>query len=202
MKQKLAALTLALFGWQLQGRPPTEKKFLLIGAPHTSNWDFPLALLALSALGLRFSWIGKHTLFKGLTGQFFRAIGGIPVNRKKRNSFLEGIVAAFQARNEFALALAPEGTRSHQDHWKAGFYHIAVEANVPICLGFIDYSLKTVGLGPTLHPTNDIRADFSSIREFYQDKTGKYPEKQSSIVLRAKEIALFQKKYPTPPPKT
>lgn len=200
MRQKLAAFMLTLFGWQLQGHTPAEKKILIIGAPHTSNWDFPLALLALAALGLRFSWVGKHTLFTGVAGRLLRNIGGIPVNRKSRHSFLNGMVEAFRSRDTLTLALAPEGTRSYQDHWKAGFYHIAVEADIAICLGFVDYAAKTVGLGPTLRPTKDIEEDFASIRAFYQDKTGKYPERQSMIVLRTKELALFQKKYPAQPP--
>lgn len=200
MIKKLALVILRIFGWKIYGQPPAENKLLIIGAPHTSNWDFPLALLALSALGLKFCWVGKHSLFKGIAGRFFTAIGGVPVNRKSRNSFLESTVEAFRLRDELTLALAPEGTRSRQDHWKAGFYSISVEADVPICFGFVDYATKTVGLGPTLHPTKDIQADFAVIKEFYRDKTGKYPGKQSSIALRAKEIDLLQKKYPTTPP--
>lgn len=199
MKQKLAAFILTLFGWKTHGGPPAEKKYLIIGAPHTSNWDFPLALLALSALGLRFSWVGKHTLFKGVAGRFLTAIGGIPVNRRSRNSFLEDMVEAFKGRDELVLAIAPEGTRSHQDHWKAGFYHIAIAADIPVCLGFVDYPAKTVGLGPTLYLSRDIVSDFSAIRDFYYNKTGRYPEKQSAIMLRPKEIALFQKKHSVPP---
>ncbi|MFW2366922.1 MAG: 1-acyl-sn-glycerol-3-phosphate acyltransferase, partial [Desulforhopalus sp.] len=98
MRQKLANIILHFLGWKIQGSPPAEKKYIIIGAPHTSNWDFPLALLALSALGLRFFWVGKHTLFKGVAGNIFTAIGGIPVNRRSRNSFLEDMVKAFKGR--------------------------------------------------------------------------------------------------------
>lgn len=196
MLQTLSKSTLSVFGWQLADNVPGDKKLLIIGAPHTSNWDFPLSLLALSALGLRFSWIAKHTLFEGFAGPFFRAIGGIPVNRNLRSGFLNQMVNAYGEHEKLTLAIAPEGTRSKTDHWKAGFYHIAVKAQVRICFGFVDYSSKTVGLGPCLMPSRDITHDFEIIKKFYQDKIGKFPDKQSDIRLREKEISLFLKKYP------
>lgn len=195
MIKTLAAFLLLLFGWRLEKNLPDEKKVIIIGAPHTSNWDFPLTLLALSALGLHFSWIGKHTLFKGPFGTVLRAMGGIPVNRQVRDGFISEMVSAFATADQLMLAIAPEGTRSKKDHWKAGFYHIAVKADIKICLGFIDYPSKTIGLGPTLQPTKDIVRDFAMIKTFYQDKTGKYPGLQSTICLREKEITLFQKEY-------
>lgn len=195
MLQILSATLLSLLGWQVEKNIPEDKKIIIIGAPHTSNWDFPLTLLALSSLGLRFSWIGKHTIFKGPFGIFFRKIGGIPVNRKARSGFINEMVSAFSARDQLTLAIAPEGTRSKKDHWKAGFYQIAVKANIKVCLGFIDYPTKTVGLGPTLMPSKDIVGDFKMIQEFYHEKSGRYPENESIICLREKEIALFQKKY-------
>ena len=195
MLQFLSISLLSLLGWHVDKKIPEENKIIIIGAPHTSNWDFPLTLLGLSALGLRFSWIGKHTIFKGPFGIFFRTIGGIPVNRKARSGFIDEMVSAFSARDRLRLAIAPEGTRSKKDHWKAGFYHIAVKANIKVCFGFIDYPTKTIGLGPTLMPTKDIVRDFQVIKEFYQGKSGKYPDKESTISLREKEIALFQKKY-------
>lgn len=198
MTMTLSKFLLFLLGWHLEKNIPDEKKIIIIGAPHTSNWDFPLTLLALSALGLKFSWIGKHTLFKWPVGILFRTIGGIPVNRKVRSVFLNEMVSAFAARDRLTLAIAPEGTRSKKDHWKAGFYNIAVRADIKICFGFIDYPSKTIGLGPTLVPSKDIVRDFEVIKEFYLTKTGKYPLKESTICLREKEIALFQKEYDTP----
>jgi len=195
MLQILSASFLSLFGWHVDKTIPEDSKIIIIGAPHTSNWDFPLTLLGLSAIGLRFSWIGKHTIFKGPLGFIFRKIGGIPVNRKARTNFIDEMVDAFSTRDRLKLAIAPEGTRSKKDHWKAGFYHIAVRANIKICLGYIDYPTKTIGLGPTLKPTRDIVADFEVIKTFYQGKSGKYPEKESTICLREKEIALFEKEY-------
>ena len=193
MLRIISTALLSLFGWRVAGQPPTEKKLVIIGAPHTSNWDFPLALLALSSLGLQFSWVGKHTLFRRPFGKLLIKMGGIPVNRNLRNGFLDGIVQAFADREKLIVAIAPEGTRSRTDHWKAGFYHIAVRAGTPVCLGFIDYPGKAVGLGPIVIPTGDIHHDFAAIKEFYLDKSGKYPQKHSEIQLRKKEISLLQK---------
>ena len=193
MIQTLSHSVLALLGWHLKPQVPVENKIIIIGAPHTSNWDFPMSLLALSALGLRFSWIGKHTMFKGPIGSFFKIIGGIPVNRTVRTGFIDQIVCAFATRNRLILAIAPEGTRSKKDHWKAGFYQIAVRSHVNICLGFIDYPTKTIGLGPVLVPSGDVIADFATIQTFYQDKRGKRPDQESTICLRDKEIALLQR---------
>lgn len=194
MIQNLSLSLLHLFGWHLKRQIPDEDKIIIIGAPHTSNWDFPLTLLALSALGLKFSWIGKHTMFKWPFGNFLKKLGGIPVNRKARNGFIDEMVNAFSAGKKLIVAIAPEGTRSKKDHWKVGFYHIALRAHVNVCLGFIDYPSKTIGLGPVLTPSGDIVSDFGIIRDFYHDKKGRYPHKQSSICIREKEIALLQNK--------
>ncbi|TKB27701.1 glycerol acyltransferase [Desulfopila sp. IMCC35006] len=195
MIQSLSASLLSLLGWHLAPQVPADTKIIIIGAPHTSNWDFPMTLLALSALGLRYSWIGKHTMFKEPFGSFFKKIGGIPVDRKARSGFIDEMVRTFAERDRLVLAIAPEGTRARKDHWKAGFYQIAVQAHVNICLGYIDYPTKTIGLGPVLVPTGDILGDFNVIKAFYQDKKGKYPHKASTICLRDKEIALLQQQH-------
>lgn len=193
MLQFISTSFLSLWGWKATTESAIPEQIVLIGAPHTSNWDFPLTLLGLSSIGIRFSWVAKHTLFKGPAGILFKKIGGIPVNRSVRGGFLSGMVEAFQMNSKLILAIAPEGTRSKTDHWKAGFYHIATKADVGICLGYIDYPSKTIGLGPTLKPTGDMTADFKIIQEFYANKTGRFPEKQSEIRLREKELAIFAK---------
>ncbi len=195
MIQTLSRSLFSLIGWRLEPQVPADKKFIIIGAPHTSNWDFPLTLLALSALGLRFCWIGKHTMFRGPVGSFFKKIGGIPVNRKVRSGFIDEMVRTFAARQRLVLAIAPEGTRAKRDHWKAGFYQIAVQAHVSICLGFIDYPSKTIGLGPVIVPTGNVIEDFAVIKAFYQDKKGKHPDQASTICLRDKEIDLLNQQY-------
>jgi 1-acyl-sn-glycerol-3-phosphate acyltransferase len=167
-----------------------RKKYVIIGAPHTSNWDFPLTLLALSALGLQFCWVGKHTLFRGPLRFLFSSIGGIPVDRGTHSSGLvDDMIALFQARSSMILAIAPEGTRSKKSHWKTGFYHIARAAEVPLALGYIDYGKKEIGVGKWFNPTDIPEDDILIIKTFYAGKTGKFPEKQSDIRIRPKALA-------------
>ena len=181
---------LSFFGWKLEGNLPDSKKYVIIGAPHTSNWDFPLALLALSALGLRFCWVGKHTLFRGPLRFFFSSIGGIPVDRDTHSAGLvDDMIALFQTRERMILAIAPEGTRSKKTHWKTGFYHIARAAEVPLALGYIDYAKKEIGIGKWFNPTDFLEDDIFMIKSFYAGKTGKFPEKQSDIRIRPKALA-------------
>ena len=193
--QRLSASVLALSGWRLSAQLPPNNKIIIIGAPHTSNWDFPMTLLALSALGLRFSWIGKDTMFSGPFGHLLKKIGGIPVNRRVRSGFIDQMVQAFAAHDRMVLAIAPEGTRAKKDSWKSGFYQIAMQAQVSICLGFIDYPQRTIGLGPVIVPTGDVTADFALISTFYQDKKGKNPHQASTVRLRDKDIALLNQQY-------
>lgn len=193
MISKISRRILQLFGWKVVSQRTTYSPCILIGAPHTSNWDFPLTLLAVWALGLRFSWVAKDSLFVGPFGYIFKKMGGIPVDRKVRTGFLKSMVRLFKEKNNLILAIAPEGTRSKTDHWKAGFYNIAVKANIEICLGYIDYPSKTVGLGPLLRPSGDVNSDFLAIGEFYKDKVGRFPEKQSTIKLRDREAVILQR---------
>jgi 1-acyl-sn-glycerol-3-phosphate acyltransferase len=173
-------------GWQLDSRLPPEKKFVIIGAFHTSNWDFPIGILGMWALGLKASWVGKHTLFRGPLGPVFRFMGGIPVDRTVHTGFIQRIAGLYKTRDEMALTIAAEGTRSRTEHWKTGFYFIAVEAGVPIALGYIDYGSKRLGVGATLYPSGDIKHDFATIKAFYQDKTGLRPENQGPVKLPPK----------------
>ncbi|BHH83324.1 lysophospholipid acyltransferase family protein [Desulforhopalus sp. 52FAK] len=184
---------LKIFGWKAVSEDIDYSKCVLIGAPHTSNWDFPLTLLSVWALGLKFSWVAKDTLFIGPVGILLKKLGGIPVDRRLRTGFLKSMVQSFEENPKLILAIAPEGTRSKTDHWKAGFYNIATKAELDICLGYIDYPSKTVGLGPLLKPTGDVEADFIQLRDFYKDKTGRFPEKQSTITLRDRERAILQR---------
>jgi 1-acyl-sn-glycerol-3-phosphate acyltransferase len=185
MLKSVAILLLKLIGWKVTFSLPPRDKYMLVGAPHTSNWDFPLGLLAMSAVGLRFSWVGKHTLFKGLFGPIMRAIGGIPVDRRSGAGFLKKAIDIFESRDQFVLAIAPEGTRSLTKHWKGGFYNIALAGGVPIALGYIDYPGKRIGIEQMFEPSGDIEADFKILQEYYRDKIGKRPEKQGPVSVRA-----------------
>jgi len=186
MLKKISQLVLSALGWQLEAQLPTEKKFVIIGAFHTSNWDFPLGILGLWAMDLKASWVGKHTLFRGPLGPIFKLLGGIPVDRTVHTGFIHRITEQYKTRDEMALTIAAEGTRSKTAHWKTGFYHIAVAAKVPIALGYLDYGKKKLGVGTTLYPCGDIKKDFEIIREFYRDKTGLRPENQGPVALPPK----------------
>lgn len=178
----MARAILRLFGWELTGSFPDLPKYVLVGAPHTSNWDFPLAMLLMFGGGVRFNWIGKNSLFRWPLGSFFRWMGGISVRRERTSNFVGQIVEAFDNSSRLIIAIAPEGTRSMATRWKTGFYYMAVGAKVPIVLGFVDYRRRQVGVGPVVYPSEDIETTFAELRAFYADKTGKYPDKQGQII--------------------
>jgi 1-acyl-sn-glycerol-3-phosphate acyltransferase len=173
-----------MLGWEVHADYPDTEKYVLIAAPHTSNWDFPLGILAGWALKLDVHWMGKHTLFRWPYGWFFRAIGGTPVHRDQALNLIQQMSDLFTHREKLVLALAPEGTRSKTDHWKTGFYHIARAAKAPIVMAYLDYGHKQVGLGGTFYPGDDIEADFEKIRHFYENRQGKHPQKESLIQVR------------------
>ena len=184
MKKLLANLVLASRGWKPEGDRPVAPKFVLIAAPHTSNWDL-LYLLALSAvLDVKVRWMGKHTLFRGPAGPIMRALGGIPIHRHRRENVVEAMAKVFDAHETLALTVPAEGTRSYVTHWKSGFYHIARAAGVPIVMGYLDYPRKRGGFGPELLPTGDVARDMDVVRAFYADKVGKYPDCAGEVRLR------------------
>jgi 1-acyl-sn-glycerol-3-phosphate acyltransferase len=186
--QRLARGTLRLLGWTLVSEAPDLPKYVVIGAPHTTNWDLPIGMLGLIGLGIKPSLVVKHTLLRPPLGWLLRALGSIPIDRSQRRNFVDQVVAAYKEADELVVALTPEGTRSYTPYWKTGFYYIALGADVPIALAFADYPTRRVGLGPTLYPTGDIEADMAVIAEFYADKTGKRPENKSPIRVRPPEI--------------
>jgi 1-acyl-sn-glycerol-3-phosphate acyltransferase len=184
MLRHFARLSLKLAGWRVDDRFPRDDKYVLVVAFHTSNWDFIYGILAKWSLQERLNFVAKHTLFRAPFGYMFRAMGGIPVDRRMRHGFIDKMVEQFSCRDVMKLAILPEGTRSHVKYWKTGFYYIAVQAKVPIALGYFDYANKIVGVGKTFYPSGDIEKDMHVIREFYADKTGKHPQNQGPICLR------------------
>lgn len=182
ISQRLSRAILRLAGWEITGSFPNLPKYVLVGAPHTSNWDFPLAMLLMFASGVRFSWIGKDSLFRWPLAGLFRRLGGIPVKRESSSNFVSQIVEAFERSSHLIIAIAPEGTRSLVKRWKTGFYYMALGAQVPLVLGFADYARRQIGVGPVIYPDNDIETTFAQLRDFYSDKTGKYPHKQGQII--------------------
>jgi 1-acyl-sn-glycerol-3-phosphate acyltransferase len=174
---------LKTFGWRYEGRMPDFPKCVMIAAPHTSNWDFPITMFLAFSLNVKVYWMGKQSIFKKPFGSIMRWLGGIPVDRSKANNVVAGTIEAFQKHKNLVIVVPPEGTRNKVSYWKTGFYHIAFGANVPIVLGFVDYRRKAGGIGPTIIPTGDIEDDMQVICAFYAGVTGKYPEKSSLAAI-------------------
>jgi 1-acyl-sn-glycerol-3-phosphate acyltransferase len=172
-------LILKLRGWKLEGEPPKAPKYVVIAVPHTSNWDFPLALAMAFVYGFDMHWMGKDSLFKGWRGPIMRWMGGIPITRSSSNNVVAQTIDAFNSTESLVIAIPPEGTRSRVDAWKTGFYYIALGANVPIALAFIDYKKKTGGFLSAFHPTGDAEKDIAAMRARYIGITGKYSDKCS-----------------------
>lgn len=172
-----------LLGWKVEGEIPESGRFVLIGAPHTSNWDFTFMLMVSFIYRVRVSWLGKDSLFKKPFGGIMRRLGGIPVYRESRNGVVEQIADLFRESEKMVLVIAPAGTRKKLDHWKSGFYWIAYSAQVPILCGALDYGRKVATLGLTFVPTGDVQGDMERIRAFYAGVQGKYPESASVIKL-------------------
>ena len=176
VRRLFARILIALTGWTPDGIRPEAKKFVLIAAPHTTNWDF-VYLIAFAALfELKISWIGKHTLFRWPFGFLARALGGVPVRRSRSEKMVTAMARTFEEHEELGLVVPAEGTRSHVDYWKSGFYHIAMTAQVPIVMSYLDYSQKRGGFGPAFLPSGDVRRDMDTIRAFYEGRKGKHPE--------------------------
>lgn len=178
---------LGLAGWRVVLPVPQAPKYVLLAAPHTSNWDFVVMMAAGMALGVWPHWVGKHTLFAAPFGWIARALRGIPIDRRMAANTVEQLVAQFAARDRLVLALPPEGTRSRASHWKSGFYHVALGAGVPVALGFVDFGKKEAAIGPLLYPSGDLRADMDRIRAFYAGKRGRHPGRQGPIRLLAED---------------
>lgn len=163
-------------GWRAEGTPPTDRRFVLVAAPHTSNWDFVNFLGLTEDVGVRPHFMAKDSLFKGPWKNFLLDMGGVPVERSSHHNYVEQMIDEFARRKEFMLTVAPEGTRSKAKEWKTGFYHIAVGAKVPIVLGFMDYARKVGGLGPTIWPSGDFAEDIKKMARFYATTTARFPE--------------------------
>ena len=174
----LARLLMRLAGWRIDGRLPDLPKFVLIGAPHTSNGDFLLFLGVIFSLRANVRFMGKAELFRFPIGWFFRYCGGVPVNRKKSTGQVEQMVKACNESERFILTIAPEGTRHHVTEWKRGFYHIAKNAGIPIVMAVVDGRYKTVHLRQVFHPTEDMEADMKIIMGAFEGVVGMKPRRK------------------------
>jgi 1-acyl-sn-glycerol-3-phosphate acyltransferase len=145
---------------------------VVIAAPHTSNWDFPLTLAIARVSGVKIRWLGKASLFRGPMGPVMRALGGISIDRSAASGMVAALAAELRRSERLALVVPAEGTRSRGDTWKSGFYRNAREADVPVVCAFVDSVSRTGGFGPSLRLTGDIAADMDRVREFYAGKRG------------------------------
>ena len=170
--------------------PPPGGGGILIGAPHTSNWDFVLMLALAWHWGISVRWLGKDSLFKRPFGPLMRALGGIPVQRDDHHGLVAQLVSQVRETGPTYLVITPEGSRTAVRYWKSGFYRIAQETGMTVTLGFVDRRTMTTGLGPTLTMTGDVRADMDAIRAFYAGKVGVRPGGERIPRLRAEDEAV------------
>lgn len=185
MLRRLVAHTFwSLSRWEMVSDPLPSRPTVLVGAPHTSNWDFVLMLGITWRLGMDVRWLGKHSLFRGWRGPLMRAVGGIPVDRSDPSRVVGEVVGRVRSGDLFGLVVTPDGTRGAHTHWKSGFYRIARETGMPVTLGFVDRTTMTTGLGPTLELSGDVVEDMDRIRAFYADKAGFRPARRVEPRLR------------------
>jgi len=177
----LSKIVLKIIRWRVDGSLPIDqKKYVLIVAPHTSNWDFFLFVLTVSVLRLQPSVLIKDTIFVGPLGWFLRYCGAIPVNRKQAGSLVTYISGIYEAREEFVLIITPEGTRSPNAKWKRGFHHVARAAEVPILVVYVDSAVRTIGIEGLMEPSEDIDGDMQKLKTFFDGKKGLKPNNYAS----------------------
>ena len=168
----ISIVILRIIGWETKGKEISHQRFVLIAAPHTSNWDFPLMLLVILKLKLRIFWMGKDTLFPFPFAGLMRWLGGIPINRAASHNVVRETVRQYKDNKELVVLIPPEGTRSKVTKWKTGFYHIANLAKVPILLGYVDFKNREAGFVDFFYPTGDLESDMEEIRKFYAPLKG------------------------------
>ncbi|MET2984666.1 1-acyl-sn-glycerol-3-phosphate acyltransferase [Aureibaculum conchae] len=183
MKKLIAQFVLFIFGWKSSYVSDFKvNKCVMLGAPHTSNWDILFGLAIYWKANIKAKFFIKDFYTKGVHGFFFRWLGGIGVDRKKSTNMVDYAVQLFNTSEKLALGVPAEGTRDRVDRWKTGFYHIATKANVPVCLCFADYKQKIAGVGKIINLSGDFEKDMTIIQDFYKDKTAKYPEKYNKKI--------------------
>lgn len=173
--QRLGRWGMGVLHWNIEGEFPDVPKLVLIVAPHTSNWDFVVALFADLALDMDAAWLGKHTIFRGAFGTWLRGLGGIPVDRSAPHNVVARVVAEFGRRERMILALAPEGTRRSTGRWKSGYWQIASQAGVPILPVGLDFGRRAIVLGSLLAPSDSRDTDEAELRAFYAAMRPRHP---------------------------
>lgn len=183
-RARVAAWLLQRWGWRLVLAAPAPPRCVVVFYPHTSNWDFPVGLLARWALDRPVHWVGKDSLFRWPVGRLLEGLGGIPVNRRRRTGFIDRLAAEFRRRTTLWLVIAPEGTRARTDFWRSGFYHLARRAEVPLALAYGDWGTRELGVGRYVTLCGNVEADMAEIAAFYAGKQGRVPGRQGAIRLR------------------
>jgi len=184
MKKIIGSLVLVVFGWKcVYPQEYKVNKCVTIAAPHTTNWDLIFAIAVYWKEEIKIRFIIKNSYTKGLHGFFFRWLGGIGIDRSKHNNMVDFSVELFEKHDKMILLLSAEGTRKYVEKWKTGFYYIALNAKVPVVLGFLDYTKKIAGIGDLIHLTGNFEKDMTVIQEFYADISGKYPENYNKNIF-------------------
>lgn len=175
---------LAIFGWRTLLVWPAESKGVIMVYPHTSNWDFVIGVLFRIGHALPASWVGKTEMFRGPFRKWFARIGGIPVDRGRARGFIDQLLEEYRRRDWMWLAITPEGTRSHTEYLKSGFYQLALAGNLPVALAYIDYGARVAGIDTYIRMSGDRDADMARIREFYAGRRGRRQELAGDLRLR------------------
>ena len=182
LRRGFARTVLRLARWRTVGQVPPSG--ILVGAPHTSNWDWVAMLLLTWSNGVQAKVLIKQELFRGPLAPLLRITGGIPLDRANPGETVRALLAAAEHDERFLLVLAAEGTRGKAEYWKSGFYRMSQQTGLPVSLGWIDGPSRTMGIGPTFTPTGDVGADMDRVRAFYADKRGIHPERRTEPRLR------------------
>ena len=191
VRRTFARVALRLTGWKTVGTVP--RKGILVGAPHTSNWDWAITQLLAWDNSIKIRLLVKESFFKGPVGVFMRATGAVELDRANPGATIKRLLAEQKSDDRFLLGMAAEGTRSKSDYWKSGFYRIAMQTGLPITLAFLDAPSKTVGWGPTFTPSGDVKADMEKLREFFKDKRGFNPDQATPPRLKEEDRGFLPK---------
>ena len=183
----LSRVVLKVWGWKVLGTAPKEPKYILLAAPHTSNWDAIVMLALACYYRIRVYWMVKHSVFVGPFGWFLKAIGGVPINRRAAHGIVQQMIERFQQNERYILLIPPEGTRSKAKYWKSGFYHIALGADVPIVSGTMDWAKKESGLVDTCRLTGRVQDDMDHLRAIYSHISARYPQDYSPCRIREED---------------
>ena len=170
--RKIARFGINISGWTIKGMVPDEERIVIIAAPHTSNWDFVLAMLAIFGLNIKLRWLGKHSIFKPGFKNFFKWLGGIPVYRDNPSNLIDNVVKIVKREKSIVIAMTPEGTRKKVKRWKTGFLRIAKQTQSKILLISIDAPTKSIEIGKIFNPTGNSEDDLAFIQKYYSSFRG------------------------------